>query len=228
MRLAIVIPAHNEEKTIGEVVHNLPRRLDGISDIKPLVVNDASTDRTASMAHKAGASVFSHRLNLGAGGATLTGLTAAERLEYDLAVTLDGDGQHDPADIPLLLEAHRRHRADLVIGSRFLSRTIESMPALKWYGNKAMNTVTYLFSHCNVTDSQSGFRLFGPRFLQSLHHFSTGGYEFCSEAIIIAQKNKFILKEVPIKTIYFDNRRGQNPLNGLNIFLRLFYRAVTG
>jgi len=228
MRLAVVIPAHNEEKTIGRVISSLPRRLDGISAIQSIVVSDASTDKTVVLARKAGASVFSHRVNLGAGGATLTGLTAARDLNYDLAITLDGDGQHDPDDIPLLVEAHQHHKADLVIGSRFLSQTIESMPPLKWYGNKAMNAMTYLFSHRNVTDSQSGFRLFGPRFLQSLHHFSTGGYEFCSEAIIIAQKNRFLVREVPIKTIYFDNRQGQNPLNGLNIFLKLFYRAITG
>ncbi len=228
MKLAIVIPAHNEEKTIGEVIRSLPRRLDGVSTIKPIVISDASTDKTAELAHRAGASVFSHRVNLGAGGATLTGLTAAKRLDYDVAITLDGDGQHDPAEIPLLIEAHKLRKADLVIGSRFLSQTIESMPSLKWYGNKAMNAMTYLFSHCNVTDSQSGFRLFGPRFLRSLHHFSTGGYEFCSEAIIIAHKEKLIITEVPIKTIYFSNRRGQNPLNGLNIFLKLFYRAVAG
>jgi len=224
----VVIPAHNEEKSIGDVVANIPKQVDGLSEIAPFVVNDASTDRTASVARGAGAVVLDHRLNLGAGGATLTGLTAAKRLGFETAITLDGDGQHDPNDIPALLEAYRTHGAQLVIGSRFLSQTITEMPALKWYGNKIMNGMTYLFSRAAVSDSQSGFRLFGPAFLDNLHLFTTGGYEFCSEAIIIARRAGLKIAEVPVKTIYFDGAQGQNPLNGLNIFLRLLYKTITG
>lgn len=228
MKLAVVIPAHNEEKNIGDVVSQIPRKVDGISSIQPFVISDNSKDRTSEIAHRAGASVLSHRINLGAGGATLTGLTVARHLDYDLAISLDGDGQHDPKDIPALVDAHFTHGAQLVIGSRFLGQTIAEMPPLKWYGNKIMNGVTYVFSHHPVTDSQSGFRLFGPQFLDRLHHFSTGGYEFCSEAIIIARQQKLLIHEVPIKTIYFADRAGQNWVNGINIFLRLFYRTVTG
>lgn len=228
MKLAIVIPAHNEAKTIERVVRNIPRRLDGISDVLPIVVSDASTDQTAQLAERAGALALSHRLNLGAGGATLTGLRAARNLGCRAAITLDADGQHDPQDIPAFLTAHQQQRADLVLGSRFLSETIKEMPPLKWYGNKVMNNITYVFSQTAVTDSQSGFRLFGHRFLRQLDLFSTGGYEFCSEAIVIARQAKLRIVEVPIKTIYFDERKGQNPLNGVNIFLRLFYRMMTG
>lgn len=228
MKLAIVIPAHNEAKTIREVIRTVPQKLDGVSEVITIVVSDASTDETVNHAKEAGAFVLSHRVNLGAGGATLTGLTAARERGCNIVITLDGDGQHDPQDIQALVNAHREEQADLVIGSRFMSQTITSMPPLKWYGNKVMNGITYLFSGHSVSDSQSGYRLFGPSFLQILHCFSTGGYEFCSEAIIIAHKNNLRIKEVPIRTIYFAERGGQNPLNGLNIFLRLFYRAVAG
>ncbi len=228
MKLGIVIPAHNEARTIRQVVKKIPRKLDGISQILPIVIDDGSSDDTLLVARESGAVALRHRINLGAGGATLTGLTATCRLGFDVAVTLDGDGQHDPNDIPTLLEAHQKDGADLVIGSRFLSKTIGEMPQLKWYGNKVMNRITYVFSHYNATDSQSGFRLFGPNFLELLHLFSTGGYEFCSEAIIIAHQSHLKIAEVPINTIYFDSRRGQNPLNGANIFLRLLYRSLTG
>lgn len=228
MKLAVVIPAHNEEKMIAQVLGAIPQKIDGITSLHPIVISDASRDDTARRARRAGALVLEHRMNLGAGAATLTGLIAARRLACQAAVTLDGDGQHDPADIPALVEAYRQHQADLVIGSRFLSGTIESMPPLKWYGNKGMNGITYLFSGHAVSDSQSGFRLFGPGFLKVLHAFNTGGYEFCSEALMIARREGLTVTEAPIKTIYFDDRRGQNPLNALNIFLRLFYKALTG
>lgn len=228
MKLAVVIPARNEEKKIGDVVSRLPRQIDGISALTPLVVSDASTDRTEVIARQAGARVLTHRMNLGAGGATLTGLVAARQLGADLAITLDADGQHDPNDIHALIAAYHQNRTDLIIGSRFLSTTIDSMPPLKWYGNKAMNVMTYVFSGHAVTDSQSGFRLFGPQFLQAIDCFRTGGYEFCSEALMVARQQNLTVAEVPIKTIYFDDRHGQNPLNALNIFLRLFYKSVTG
>ncbi|HSX41749.1 MAG TPA: glycosyltransferase family 2 protein [Candidatus Saccharimonadales bacterium] len=228
MRLAVVVPAHNEEKTIGDVIDGIPRRIDGISTINRIVINDASIDRTAARAKKAGALVLSHRINIGQGGAVLTGIKAARQLGNALVVTLDGDGQHDPDDIHALVDAHFRDKADLIIGSRFLSQTIETMPALKWYGNKIMNGITFTFSGKQVSDSQSGFRLIGERMLSVIDEFNMTGYEFCSEMIIGAKRHGLLISEVPIKTIYFDGRQGQNPLNGLNIFLRLFYRAVTG
>ncbi len=228
MRLAVVIPAYNEAKTIAGVVRSIPSSIPGISEITAVIVNDCSKDKTAQVARATGAVVVSHRLNMGAGAATLTGIAAAKELGSDLVVTLDADGQHDPNEIAHLVSAHVTHRADLVIGSRFLSATIAEMPPLKWYGNKIMNGITYVFSRQPVTDSQSGFRLFGPRFLKKLHHFRTAGYEFCSEAIIIAREQRLCIHEVPIRTIYFAGRAGQNWINGLHIFLRLFYRTVTG
>lgn len=228
MRLAVIIPAHNEAKTIGDVVERIPKQVDGISRISTYVVNDASFDETASIAKKTGAIVISHRLNLGAGGAILTGLLAAKRQDCEVAVSLDGDGQHDPDDIHALVSEYRTNKADLIIGSRFLSETIGRMPPLKWYGNKAMNGITYTFCGARVTDSQSGFRLFGKNILSMIEQFSMTGYEFCSETIINAKRFGLEIAEVPIKTIYFNERRGQNPINGLNIILRLLYRTVAG
>lgn len=228
MKLAVVIPARNEEKRLGAVLRALPKKIEGVSEISAIVVSDASVDATATIARSAGATVLEHRLNLGAGGATLTGLVAARQLGHSVAVTIDADGQHDPHDIHSIMTVYRRHRPDLIIGSRFLSETIGEMPPVKLYGNKIMNGITFAFSGHAVTDSQSGFRLFGPQFLDRIHLFRTGGYEFCSEALMIARAEGLSVAEAPIKTIYFHDRRGQNPLNGLNIALRLFYKAVTG
>jgi len=158
----------------------------------------------------------------------LTGIHAAKRLGANLVVTLDSDGQHDPSDIGALLEELFTNQADFVVGSRFLSETINEMPSLKWYGNKVMNGITYMFSGRMMTDSQSGFRLFGGRVLELIDSFNMRGYEFCSETIVRARQLNLKVSEVPIKTIYFDHRQGQNPINGINILLRLIYRKVAG
>lgn len=229
MKLAIVIPAYNEEKTISEILAKIPERISGIKKIVKIVVNDNSGDNTATKAKDAGAIVVTHRLNLGAGGATLTGIIAAKRLGADLVVTLDGDGQHNPREIPRLVKEYQKNNADLIIGSRFMSDSISKMPGLKNFGNRVMNAITFLFSGKKVTDSQSGFRLFGKRIIKNIDKFiTTSGYEFCSETIMNTRRLGMTISEVPITTIYFDERKGQNPLNGVNILIRLFYKTITG
>jgi len=230
MRLAIVIPAYNEADRIADVVKNIPSQLRGISWQKIIVVNDASKDHTAAVARKNKAIVVDHRLNLGVGGATLTGLMAAKKLGAEVAVSLDADGQHNPNNIQRLIDAYQRGEGDLIIGSRFLSETIQKMPLLRRIGNRSiMNRITKIFSGKAVTDSQSGFRLFGHKLMDNLHEFTTSGYEFCSETIIIVSRNNWKISEVPIDTIYDNTRKtGQHPINGLNILLRLMFKFVVG
>lgn len=228
-KLAVVIPAYNEEKSIAKVLNSLPAKVDGFDEVIKIVVNDNSRDDTALIARGLGATVLTHRLNLGAGGATLTGIVAAKKLGAEAVVTLDGDGQHKASEIKNLVYEHRNNGADLVIGSRFMSQTISEMPGLKNIGNRIMNGITFIFSGKKVSDSQSGFRLFGKRVIDNIDKFiTTSGYEFCSEMIINASRLKMKISEVPITTIYFDERRGQNPLNGVNILIRLLYKTITG
>lgn len=228
MKLTVVIPAFNEEKTIAEVIGAIPKKISGVTQIEIIVVDDQSRDKTGEIGRSLGATVLRHRLNLGAGGATLTGIDAARKRGADMVITIDGDGQHDPKEIVKLVQAHLESGADLVIGSRFLSDSLEQMPALKNFGNRVMNGITYMFSGKHVTDSQSGFRLFGRRLIAGFDRFTTSGYEFCSETIINTKKMGLKIVEVPISTIYFEGRRGQNPLNGVNILLKLIYKTVTG
>lgn len=226
MRLAVVIPAYNEAKTIDSVVRRIPRRIPRVSGIETVVVDDNSTDQTYKLAKKAGAHVLSHAMNLGQGGAILTGVAFCKRLGADIVVTLDADGQHDPTEIARLLDGHRSTGADLVIGSRFLSDTIGNMPTLKQAGNRGFSLITYLLSGKMLTDTQSGFRLFGTQMIELLLTLDLAGYEFCSETIMIAHKHRLKIAEAPISTIYFDNRRGQDPINGINILLRLIARKL--
>jgi len=229
MKLAVVIPAYNEAKTIGDVIKRVPRQINGFSQVQVFVVSDNSSDQTAVRAKEAGAKVLVHKLNLGAGGATQTGLYAAKRLGFDVVASLDGDGQHDPEDLRRLALAFQQGKGDLIIGSRFLSLTIDQMPLIKNFGNRLMNLITRFFSRTKVTDSQSGFRLFGPKVLARVSQLiTTPGYEFCSETIINCRRLGLTIAEVPISTIYFaDRRTGTDALHGFNILLRLTYKSLT-
>ena len=118
-RLLVIIPALNEAATIHNVVQSIPRNIAGISEVDVLVVDDGSTDETASIAAAAGARVVSHPYNLGVGAALQSGLQEARRAGVDIAVNIDGDGQFDPNDIPKLIGPIVGCEADLVSASRF-------------------------------------------------------------------------------------------------------------
>ncbi len=229
LKLVIVIPAYNEEKTIEKVVRGIPKNIDGVGKIEIVVVDDSSRDSTSSKAKLAGARVLRHPINLGAGGAVLTGIIYGQRRAADIVITLDADGQHDPKEIGKLVKKYLSGGADLVIGSRFLSKSIKKMPAVKKFGNRSFSYITYFLSGKMLTDTQSGFRLFGPMMIEALTTVDLAGYEFCSETIMIAHKKRLVIHEVPITTIYNQERRGgQDPVNGINILMKLIYRKLVG
>ncbi|MBI2588187.1 glycosyltransferase family 2 protein [Candidatus Berkelbacteria bacterium] len=226
MKLVVVIPALNEEKTIGEVIAQIPRRIEGVSEIETVVVDDGSTDQTGLVAQKNGALVFRHPINLGVGAATTTGLKAARRLGAGAAVTLDGDGQHNPAEIPLLIQPLLQNKADLVIGSRFLNSSTQ-IPLLKKIGNHFFNHFTAFLYGVRSSDTQSGFKAFSKNALIFLEP-KTHGYEICSEILAEATDHHLRIKEVPISVIYnhYTKTKGQSPLNGINILLKLILRNL--
>lgn len=226
MHLIVVIPAYNEAQVIGEVIDSLPKTLKKVTKVTPLVVDDNSTDDTAKIAKAHGAKCVSHRVNLGAGGATITGFEAAKRMKADLIVTMDADGQHDARDLADLIRPITHRKYDVVIGSRLLRRG-KDMPAYKVFGNWGLNVITYIFFRIWVTDSQSGFKAFSRHAIEKIK-LSTSGYEFCSEIIGEIKRHKLTYKEVPISTIYtkYSKMKGQSPLNAINIILNLLTRGI--
>lgn len=227
MKLAVVIPAYNEEKMIGQVVAGLPKKLPGVKSIAVIVIDDGSSDRTFAASRAAGADcVLRHRINCGKGTATATGLTAARRLKADMVVTMDADGQHHPADIKKLIQPIIKKRADVVIGSRLLRSG--GMPLVKIIGNRLMNTLTFIFSGQLVSDSQSGMKALSRQTLEKIQ-LNSSGYEIDSEIILEARQNNLKIKEIPIKVIYSDYSeiKGQNIFNAVNIFTRLLFRQLT-
>lgn len=225
-RVCVVIPAYNEAKVIRKVIR------DSIATFKKssyaidiVVVNDGSSDTTAEEAKKAGATVVSHILNSGAGGATATGLSYASQNGYTIAATMDADGQHLPNDVLKGIAQLEKTKADLLIGSRLIDS--KGMSRVKVLGNKGLSFITRVLFGINSTDSQSGLRIFSRRALEELH-WTTSGYEFCSEMLWRAHQLKLTIGEFPIKAVYTDYSmsKGQSNWNAINIVKSLIKRRV--
>ena len=216
MDVWIVMPAYNEERTIGGVLDTLRR--EGYS--KVIVVDDGSRDRTAEIARSKGALVVSHPKNMGLGAALRTGLRVAREQGADRAVTFDADGQHDPKAVRKLLEA--LDGGDLAIGVR----QHLGIPLHKRLGNFALNLITYLFSGV-LTDSQSGSRAFNRRALEAIR-IRSDRYEVSSEIIIQARQKGLRLKGVPVKCFYtaYSRARGTTIASGIKIFLKLILQTI--
>lgn len=225
--LSIIIPVYNEGKVIKDLIRRLPKALPGIRKISILVVDDGSTDNTVLEISKTRAKLIMHPINMGVGSATVTGLKAAQIIGADLAVTIDGDGQHDPRDIKNLIKPILKGQADIVVGTR-LSRSAKGMPMVKRFGNWGLNLITYALSRMWTTDSQSGFKCFSRNAINTMDIESLG-YEFCSEVIIEAKRHGLRLAEVPIRVIYsnYSKKKGQSIWNGTNIVIKLIFRKIT-
>lgn len=227
MKLAIIIPAYNEEKSIHSVLKTLPRSIKGISTIIPIVIDDGSSDTTYELSKKDTKYVVQHVTNLGHGAAITTGFEAAKKLKCDIAITLDGDGQHNPKDIRRLLDPILKDKADIVIGTRMTNTA--GMPLIKIFGNWLMNVLTFLIFQKWSTDTQSGMRAMNRKALSKLKLHSTG-YEVCSEIIGEARRGKLRLTEVAIETIYteYSKGKGQSWINGVNVLTRMLTIKMTG
>ena len=221
MKMFALIPAYNEETTIADVLTRTRPYVDGM-----IVVDDGSSDRTAEIARTQGAVVVSHVINRGLGAAIGTGFAAAQSLGADVVVTLDADGQHDPAEIKKFVEAIEKG-ADVVIGSRLLTGFV-GMPVHRRVAQVVGNLVTFFLFGAWVTDSQSGFRAFTKHALSKIQ-IKTNRMEVSSELIAEAKRNGLILVEVPIQAIYteYSLSKGQSFFVGIKTLLKLVVRRLT-
>lgn len=208
-----IIPAYCEERFIGQVVREVLEHVN-----TALVVDDGSTDRTSAEAEAAGARVIRHSTNLGKGAALKTGLRCAVLIEADFFLFLDGDGQHDPAEIPAFIEAINRSNADLVIGNRMFD--LRSMPFIRRWTNRFMSWQIGRICKLPIPDSQCGFRL-ARRDLQPVLMAPSNRFEFESESLILAARRGVRLYFVPIRTIYTDQRSKIQPLRDTMRYFRL-------
>lgn len=206
------IPAYNEEKTIARVILRAQRFVD-----KVLVCDDGSGDLTAEIAERMGAIVVRHKKNLGKGAAIKSLFSMSLEMNADVVVTIDGDGQHEPIEIPHLIKPVLSGEADIAVGSRFLAGNSE-MPMHRRLGNKVLNGLVNLFGEEKVSDTQSGFRAYNRKALKEID-IATDGIGVDSEILIKAYGNDVRIKEVPI-SCKFKGIEGStyNPLrHGMNV-----------
>jgi len=206
------IPAFNEERSIARVVLEARRYVDRV-----IVCDDGSTDMTGEIAEALGALVIKHERNIGKGAAMRSLFKKARELDADIVVTLDADGQHDPKDIPKLVNALIKERVNIVVGSRFIN-SVDEIPSYRIFGNKMLN----LFTDKKVTDTQSGFRVYDKKSLEMLNPAEMGmGVD--SELLIKARDLGLKIIEVPISVNYKVERPSKlNPLyHGLDVVLSI-------
>lgn len=216
----IVIPAYNEEKSIGKVIDGLRKK--GYKNI--IVVDDGSSDNTYNIAKKKKVVVVRHVINRGLGAALSTGIEAALLLGADYIITFDADDQHYPEDIAKLLEILKNGEADIVIGSRFISKEYKKNVPIKYrIGNIGLNIFTFLLFGAWSTDTQSGLRGFNKK-AATLIEIKTNRMAVSSEIIAEAKNKKLRIVEVPINIKYPHQRQGI--IHGLRILTRLLLRRL--
>lgn len=197
------IPAYNEEYTIGKIVLLSQRYVD-----KVLVCDDGSQDLTGEIAERLGAIVIRHKKNLGKGAALRSLFKKALELGADIIVTLDADNQHDPNDIPKLINPILNGEADIVNGSRFLEVSNDEIPLHRKLGNRFLSKLTNTVGNVSITDTQSGFRAYSRKALERIE-ISTDGIGVDTEIILKAKGLR--IKEVPITCRYKGIRVKRNP-----------------
>ena len=204
MKLAC-IPAYNEEHIISNVVKKAKTHVD-----KVVVCDDGSTDKTAELARLAGAEVISHKKNLGYGAAIISLFDYAREQNADAMVTLDGDGQHDSDQIPLLLDTLTQHNVDVVIGSRSLDANT-NVPEYRKRGIKIITSATNFATDFKITDSQSGFRAYSQNAIDAIHP-TEQGMSVSTEILLKISNKGLSLAEVPISVSYEGETSEQNPV----------------
>jgi glycosyltransferase involved in cell wall biosynthesis len=199
------IPAYNEANTIGDIVKKSLKHSD-----KVIVVDDGSTDNTADIAKQNGATVISHKKNQGYGASVITLFDRAREENADILTIIDGDGQHNPEQIPLLVTTLQENNVDVVIGSRFLEEN-STTPGYRKRGIKIITSAANFGSDFKVSDAQSGFRSYSKKAISSIHPTETG--MSVSTEILLKISNKGLsIAEVPITVSYDGETSSEHPI----------------
>ena len=218
----LIIPAYNESKHIGSVLsHVLSKFGSFFGEI--VVVDDGSDDDTSGIAKGYGVVVLRHDRNMGKGMALRTGFSYALERGYELVMTMDGDGQHDPEDIPRFMERMGRGDADIVLGARVLDR--RRMPIHRRLNNRLVSAVGSWLSGQKVVDFQCGYRLIRSEVLKAIK-LETRRYETESELLIKAGRMGFRIVSIPIRAIYNGAKSNVRPFTEMRLFTLLLLKSL--
>jgi glycosyltransferase involved in cell wall biosynthesis len=217
------IPAYNEERTIAELVLKA-----GCHVGKVLVCDDGSNDRTRLVARKNGADVVGHEENMGYGATMQTLFKKARALGAEVMVTFDGDGQHDPDEIPALVRPILEGRADIVIGSRFVRGARRNIPLYRKVGILVITLLTRIVSRYPISDAQNGFRAFSRRAIEGLK-LTERGWGSSVEVFFRASDVGLRIVEVAVDCDYEDYPKvsKRDPVRqGISIIASIFKQVI--
>ena len=220
MTTITIIPAFNEEKSIANVIKETQKYTDDI-----LVIDDGSTDKTSQISADNGAYTIKHPTNMGKGVALKSGFDYIKDLNYDIIITIDADNQHNPNEIPKLIEAIN-NGADFVNGSRYMNGPEENTPAYRRIGQQVLDIATNITTGLKITDSQSGFRAFNKKTCKCFK-FRDTGFGIESEMLADAAEAKLKIVEVPITVRYDVDGSTKNPVShGVGVLIKIIIDKI--
>ena len=216
--ICVLIPAYNEEKTIGDLVQGLLSKLKSV-----IVIDDGSIDSTAKIAKQSGAIVLRHQCCQGKGAALRTGYDYCLSNNFDAILNLDSDGQHDWREVDKFINLAERTQVGIIIGNRM--GEVKDMPWLRYMTNRFTSKIISALVKQKIDDTQCGYRLIKREVLRKVK-LTTAHYDTESELLIKAGRSGFKIISVSIKTIYRKEKSKINRMVDTGRFFRLMWRSL--
>ena len=218
MKIAIIIPAHNEAQAIGSLVQAVCAL-----GYDCIVIDDGSADKTDAVAGEAGAVVLKTSVKSGKGSALKVGFDYVLQNGYEALIAMDGDGQHSPSDLAAFVACYRDTNADIVSGNRMQNH--QGMPLVRLATNRFMSWLISLFCHQDIPDTQCGFRLIKTDVLRAIK-LESSDFEIETEVLIKASKKGFKMASVGVQTIYRDEVSKIQPMRDTGRFIAYLWREL--
>lgn len=218
MKTCVIIPTYNEAEKISQIIEDIKKQ-----ELAVLVIDDGSNDNTSRLAEDSGAKVLKHFCNQGKGASLLKGFEYGLNNDFDAVITMDGDGQHLPEDIPYFIRLAKYSESAIFIGNRM--QKTKNMPRLRLLTNRFMSWVVSRLAGQNIPDTQCGFRLIKRDVLKKVK-LATSKYETESEILIKSSRLGFKIESVPIKTIYSGEKSQINPFIDTIRFFRFIIKEL--
>lgn len=219
MKVCVLVPVHNEEKTIGSIVDSLKEK-----NFDVLVIDDGSSDASAAVAKKKGARVYCNQEKCGKGYSLRQGFSLICQEGYDGVLMLDGDGQHEVADIENFVAFAETHQNSIIVGNRMQNAT--GMPLARYVTNKLMSLLISIASRQSIPDTQCGYRYIGCDVLKAIVPLVSTGFEIETEMLMKACKKGVMVYSVPVKTIYNNEESKINFLKDSFRFFTYFFKEI--
>ncbi len=218
MKICIIIPAYNEEKTIGLLVQSIHKK-----GFDCYVVDDCSDDSTGQIAKSNGANVLQHNQRQGKGASLRTGFQHAVKLNYDGVIIMDADGQHDTGDIDQFIQCAARNNVGIITGNRMGNS--KGMPLLRYMVNHFMSFLISMACRQKIPDTQCGFRFIRCDALKELS-LVCNNFEIETEILMKARKKNIKITSVPVRTIYNNEKSKIKPLRDTMRFFAYFLKEI--